>query len=133
AEQQGSARERAGTAVVQRAGGDVDVVGPVDEQGQQGADALRVLGWADRALRLAGGAGGVDHRAARVRVLDVGLARRGGHDVGVGQHSLGGGISGAAADRDNVPHFLQPVAQRGEHGRVVDVHVDDLGVAVVDD
>ena len=38
AEEQASAHERAGAAVVQRAGGDVDVVGPVAEQAQQGTE-----------------------------------------------------------------------------------------------
>ena len=134
AEEHAGAHERAGPAVVQRAGGDVDVVGPVGEQTQQAAEKFRIGGTGpDRALRLAGRAGGVDHRPACADcVADVGRIGRGGRDVGVGQHPVRS-LRVRAADRDDVPHLLQPVPQRGEHGRVLVVHVGDLGVAVVDD
>ena len=133
AEEQRSAHERARAAVVQRAGGDVDVVGPGAEQVQQGAHDLRIRGAVpDRALRLAGRARGVDHRPALAGVRGVGRDGRGGRDAGVGQHPVPG-LQVRAADRDDVPHLRQLTAERGEHRHVLVVHVGDLGVTVVDD
>ncbi len=109
AEEHARAHERAGPAVVQRPGGDVDVVGPVAEQVQQGAEEFRIRGAGpDRALRLAGRAGGVDHRPARaLRLSDVGRIGRRGRDVGVGQHPVRDRAVHISGHRDDVPHLLK--------------------------
>ena len=65
AQRLGDAHEPAGTTVVQRPGGDVHVVGRVADERKQRPDLLGFdSAAAQRALRLAGGAAGVDHRRA---------------------------------------------------------------------
>ena len=125
-------QESAGTGVIQRAGGEVDVVELVADELQHRRSLLGVAcGGAERALRFAGGARGVDHRAGgRCARIVVDRARVGGLDERIDRDHAAGRL---AVEHEHVSDLGNLVADPGEQGRVVGVDVHDTGVAVVDD
>jgi hypothetical protein len=104
--------------VVERAGGQVHLVGQLQAQrGHQVGGHLRVDLAAQRTLGLAGGAGGVDHRAAGVRGRSRRLVRTAGQHVVPAQRA----VEGLAAEHHDVLDAGQVGPDRGDVVGLLDV------------
>jgi hypothetical protein len=125
-------REAAGTRVVERPGGEIDVVGPIADVLHQRGTGPGVGGGApERTLGFAGRARRVGHRGAAL--VDVGALHHVGRRSGDQRVDRGHPRGSVAVEDQQVDDLGNLVADPPEQFGELGVDVDGGGVAVVDD